>query len=143
MLKIGFQNKLIFKYSTLSDIPKDTCMFSVHNISLWCHESMFDEATFWEMLCPLLGKVSGYVAHIYSKYTGLREEFRYFLLFHIVAPPLHNLNKYLAYTPKACVKDECNNAKNSTTFSNYIRNICSEDDEIIVSFDVTCTWAFL
>lgn len=87
------------------------------------------------MLCPLLGKVSGYVAHIYSKYTGLGEEFRYFLLFHIVAPPLHNLNKYLAYTPKACVKDECNNAKNSTTFSNYIKNVPIEDDEVMVSFD--------
>ena len=38
---------------------------------------------------------------------------------------------------KAYVKDEKNNAKNSTTFSNYIRNAPIEDDEIMVSFDVT------
>ena len=35
------------------------------------------------------------------------------------------------------VRDENNNAKNSTTFSNYIRNVPIEDDEIMVSFDVT------
>ena len=35
------------------------------------------------------------------------------------------------------VKDENNNAKNSTMFSNYIRNVPIEDDEIMVSFDVT------
>ena len=35
------------------------------------------------------------------------------------------------------VKDENNNAKNSTTFSNYMRNVSIEDDEIMVSFDVT------
>ena len=35
------------------------------------------------------------------------------------------------------VRDENNNAKNSTTFSNYIRNVSIEDDEIMVSFDVT------
>ena len=35
------------------------------------------------------------------------------------------------------VQDENNNAKNSTTFSNYIRNVPIEDDEIMVSFDVT------
>ena len=34
-------------------------------------------------------------------------------------------------------QDENNNAKNSTTFSNYIRNVPIEDDEIMVSFDVT------
>ena len=35
------------------------------------------------------------------------------------------------------LKYENNNAKNSTTFSNYIRNVPIEDDEIMVSFDVT------
>ena len=35
------------------------------------------------------------------------------------------------------VKDENNNAKNSTTLSNYIRNVPIEDAEIMVSFDVT------
>ena len=35
------------------------------------------------------------------------------------------------------VKDENNNAKNSITFSNYIRNVPIEDDEITVSFGAT------
>ena len=39
--------------------------------------------------------------------------------------------------PRFYGKDENNNAKNSTTFSNYIRNASIEDDEIMVSFDVT------
>ena len=50
---------------------------------------------------------------------------------------LYNLNKYMTNILKAYVKDENNNAKNSTTFSNYIRNFPIEDDEIMVSFDVT------
>ena len=45
--------------------------------------------------------------------------------------PLCNLNKsqltFLIY-----VKDENNDAKNSTKFSNYIRNVPIEDDEIMV-----------
>ena len=40
------------------------------------------------------------------------------------------------------VQDENNNAKNSTTFSNYIRNVPIEDDEIMVSFDVIYTRTF-
>ena len=51
--------------------------------------------------------------------------------------PLYNLNKYIANILKAYVRDENNNAKNSTTFSNYIRNVPIEDDEIMVSFDIT------
>ena len=51
--------------------------------------------------------------------------------------PLHKLNKHLASILKASVKDENNNAKNSTTFSNYSRNVPIEDDKIMVSFDVT------
>ena len=35
------------------------------------------------------------------------------------------------------VKDENSNAKNSTTFSDYIRNVPTEDEKIMVSFDVT------
>ena len=35
------------------------------------------------------------------------------------------------------VKDENNNAKNSITFSDYIRNVPTEDEKIMVSFDVT------
>ena len=41
---------------------------------------------------------------------------------------------------KAYVKDEKNNAKNSTTFFNYIRNISIEEDEIMVSFDVSSAY---
>ena len=40
--------------------------------------------------------------------------------------PLHNLNKYIANILK--VKDENNNAKNSTTFSNYVKNVPIKDD---------------
>ena len=50
---------------------------------------------------------------------------------------MYNLNKYIANILKTYVKHENNNAKNSTTFSNYIRNVLIEDDEIMVSFDVT------
>ena len=50
---------------------------------------------------------------------------------------LYNHNKYIANILKAYVQDENNNFKNSTTFSNYIRNVAIEDDEIIISFDVT------
>ena len=49
--------------------------------------------------------------------------------------PLYNLNKYIANILKTYVKHENNNAKNSTTFSNYIRNVPIEDDEIMVSFE--------
>ena len=49
----------------------------------------------------------------------------------------YNLNKYIANIFKAYVQDENNNAKNSTTFSNYIRNVPIEDDEIMVSSDAT------
>ena len=45
--------------------------------------------------------------------------------------PLYNLNKYIANT----LKDENNITKNSTTFSNYIKNVPIEDDEVMVSFD--------
>ena len=51
--------------------------------------------------------------------------------------PLFNLNKYIANILKSYAKDENNNANYSTTFSNYIRNVPIEDDEIMASFDVT------
>ena len=41
---------------------------------------------------------------------------------------------------KAYVKDE-NNAKSSTTFSNYIRNVPIEHDNIMVSFNITFLYA--
>ena len=37
--------------------------------------------------------------------------------------PLYSLNKYIANILKTYVKDENSNAKNSTTFSNHIRNV--------------------
>ena len=42
--------------------------------------------------------------------------------------PLYNLSKYIANILKT---------RNSNTFPNYIRNVPIEDDEIMVSFDVT------
>ena len=65
-----------------------------------------------------------------QKYTS--QEYLYVLLLHTVA-----LNKYISKILKAYVQDENNSAKNSTTFSNYIRNVRIEDDEIMVSSDVT------
>ena len=53
---------------------------------------------------------------------------------------MYNLNKYIANILKAYIKDANNNARNSITFSNYIRNVLIEDDEIMVSFDVTCLY---
>ena len=71
-----------------------------------------------------------------QKYTY--QEFLYILLFHIVAlRRVCSLNKYTTNILKASVKDENNNAKNSTTFSNYIRNVPIEHGKIMVSFDVS------
>ena len=50
---------------------------------------------------------------------------------------IYNFKKYIANFLKAYVKDENNNVKNSTTFSNYISNVPTENDEIMVSCDVT------
>ena len=47
------------------------------------------------------------------------------------------LFKYIAHVLKSYLKDEINNARNSTTFSNYIRNVPIEGEEIVVSFDIT------
>ena len=37
---------------------------------------------------------------------------------------------------KAYVKDETNNTKNLTTFTNYIRNVPVEDNKMMISFGV-------
>ena len=50
---------------------------------------------------------------------------------------MYNLKKYKAKVLKTYVKDENNNAKTTTTVSNYIRNVPIEDDKIMASFDVT------
>ena len=51
--------------------------------------------------------------------------------------PMYNLNKYIANIFKGYVKDENNNANNSTTFPNYIKNVPIKNHEIMVSFYVT------
>ena len=56
--------------------------------------------------------------------------------------PLYNLNKYINNILKN-VKDENNNAKNSATFSNYIRNVSIEEDEIMISLDVTSVYTII
>ena len=55
--------------------------------------------------------------------------------------PLYNINKYIANILKAYIKDENNNAKNSTRFPTYIRNVSIEYDKTMVSFDVTPLYA--
>ena len=51
--------------------------------------------------------------------------------------PLYNHNKYIDNILNAYVKVKTNNSKNSATLSKCIKNIPIEDDEIMVSFDVT------
>ena len=51
--------------------------------------------------------------------------------------PLLNLSKDIDNILQVCTEDENNNTKNSTTFSNYSRNVPIENDKIIVSSDVT------
>ena len=53
---------------------------------------------------------------------------------------MYNLNKYIAKILKDFVKDENSNANNSTIFSNYIGDVPIEDDEIMVSLDITCLY---
>ena len=67
-----------------------------------------------------------------TEYTS--QKFPFVLQFHIVVPHCYNHNKYIANILKAYFKYENNNAKNSTTCFNYIRN---DSDEIMVSFSVT------
>ena len=49
---------------------------------------------------------------------------------------LYSLNKYIANILKIYVKDENNNAMNSTTFSNSIRDFSIKYGEIMVLLDV-------
>ena len=63
-----------------------------------------------------------------------------FPIHHIVSysgTSLCNLNKYTANILKVNAKDKNKSIKNSTTFSNYFRNVPIEGDKIMVSFDVT------
>ena len=56
--------------------------------------------------------------------------------------PLYSLSKYIANILEAYVEDKNNNAKNPTRFLSYIRNVSTEDDKIMVSFDVTFLYTF-
>lgn len=63
-----------------------------------------------------------------------------FLLYLIISysgSALYKLNKYRVNIVKAYVKDETNNTKNLTTFTNYIRNVPIEENKMMVSFGVT------
>ena len=51
--------------------------------------------------------------------------------------PFYSVNIYIANILEAYVKDENNNSKNSSTFSNYITNVPIEDDKIMASFELT------
>ena len=53
------------------------------------------------------------------------------------AAHIYSLTEYTANILKAYVQDENNNFKSSSTFSNCIRSVPIEDDEIMVSLDVT------
>ena len=71
-----------------------------------------------------------------EKYTN--QKFLYVLLFHIVASHCIIItNTKLRFLRLENIENENNNAQNSTTFSNYIRNVPIEDNELMVSFDVT------
>ena len=51
---------------------------------------------------------------------------------------MYNLSKYIANILKAYyVKNENNNTKNSTPFSNYIRSLPIKDDEMMILFNAT------
>ena len=53
------------------------------------------------------------------------------------ASPLYRVKKYVAKILETYAKNENNNAKNFTTFPNYISNVPIEDEVIMVSFDFT------
>ena len=50
---------------------------------------------------------------------------------------LYNLNKYMANIPKVEMPKMKIRTPRVLPFSNYIRNVSMENDEIMVSFDVT------
>ena len=49
--------------------------------------------------------------------------------------PLHNLNSYTANILRAYVKDKTNNAKKSTKFCSYSKNVLIEDDMLDIIKD--------
>ena len=72
---------------------------------------------------------------ITQKYAS--KEFPYVLLFHVVGLRFTIVtNTNLTFLKLKDEKMKNNNPKNFITFSNYIRNVPIEDDEIMVSVDV-------
>lgn len=51
--------------------------------------------------------------------------------------PLKNVNRYMANNLKANLKVINKNTKNSTTLFNYIRNVATKDDKIMVLCHLT------
>ena len=51
--------------------------------------------------------------------------------------PLKNINRYMANNLKANLKVINKNTKNSTTLFNYIRNVATKDDEIMILCHLT------
>ena len=72
---------------------------------------------------------------IIQKYAS--QEFPYVLLFHVVGLRFTIVtNTNLTFLEVKDEKMKNSNPENSITFSNYIRNVPIEDDEIMVSVDV-------
>ena len=51
--------------------------------------------------------------------------------------PLYNLSKHVAEILKTYLDKEGRNSMNSKVFSEYVRTLTIDEDEILVSFDVT------
>ena len=51
--------------------------------------------------------------------------------------PLYNVSKYIADLLKVYIEKEGRHSENSKVFSEYVRSLTVEDDEVLVSFDVT------
>ena len=81
---------------------------------------------------------------INQKFTS--QELLGVLLIHRVAPrytKLYNINKYKAIILKGHDKNENKNTKNSTAYQNYIGNVSTRDNNIMISFDVISLHTFL
>ena len=51
--------------------------------------------------------------------------------------PLYNLSKYISNILKTYINNDDRHSKNSKVFSEYVRTLTVDDDETLVSFDVT------
>ena len=96
-------------------------------------DNKFIDNKFYHYLKPIDSSAPGFYGQPKIHKPGLPK----CLIVSYSGSPFYNPNIYIANILKAYVKDENNNAKNSSTFSNYIRNAPIEDDKIMVSFDVT------